>query len=118
MSIELIRCAGEKLGEALPAQCASCPFRDGNDAEWGVVVNKLRKAHGLKPVKPGSHIIKHARKSVRLETAMKGSDQFACHGSAYDENMQIRPAKEHRQCPGAVEFMKQWQHLTKSRSTT
>ena len=103
--VEFIACPGVGLGEALPAQCASCPFRDGNDEEWAAVVNRLRVANGLRPVKTKSKVIKHARTAVRIETGMLGRPNFACHGTAYDDKMNIRPLKDHRQCPGAVEFI-------------
>ncbi len=104
-------CSPGALGAALPVQCASCPFRDGNDAEWAAVVNRLRVASGLRPVKAGSKVIKRARTAVRIETGMLGKPNFACHGTAYDEKMNIRPLREHRQCPGAVEFIKNLESL-------
>lgn len=107
MSIELqAHTTGCGLGEVLPVQCASCPFKDGNDEEWAAVVNKLRVKHGLRPVKVKSRIVKHARTAVRIETGMIGTPQFACHGTAYDDKANLRPYSEHRQCPGAVEFIK------------
>lgn len=106
-------CVGGILGDSLPVQCASCPFRDGNNAEFAVIVNRLRKKAGMRQVLPTSKLVQQARSKVRVETAMIGTGRFACHHTAYDEDMNVRPLNEHRQCPGAVEFLTKWQILRK-----
>lgn len=88
----------------LPAQCASCPFRKDNDAEFCVIVNRLRKSEGLRPVKPNSKIVRTARSKVRIELLILCTGEFSCHGTVYNPDMTIKPMHEHRQCPGASEF--------------
>jgi len=99
------------LKNTAPAQCASCPFRKGNDAEWTTVVNRLRKTFGLRKVTAKSSVIKAARANVHMEVieqvCLLGRVQFACHCTAYDKDMNPRPPHEHKLCPGAVKFFKQ-----------
>lgn len=86
-----------KLPE-MAVQCASCPFRVGNHKEFGEVIQRLKIAHGQ-----GSRITNNDIICARL-TVLRDADSsgdFACHHSAYDENMKVRPQSEHRQCPGA-----------------
>ncbi len=108
MSLEIgtEKVIGSTLGPPVPVQCVSCPFRVGNDAEFAVIVNRIRKKHRLRPVKPTSRIVKEARANVKWDLFLNNTDKFACHASAYDENTNVRPASEHRQCAGAVELMK------------
>lgn len=91
----------------LPAQCASCPFHKDNDAEFSVIVNRLRKKEGMKPVVPHSKTVKEARSRVRLELLCLGTGEFLCHGTVYGEDMTIKPMSEHRQCPGAAKFFRE-----------
>ncbi len=83
----------------LTEQCASCPFREGNDAELGAVIGKLRDKFRVEgPVTLGA--IEHARAEVRADLRFSGD--FICHFTAYDlETGQRRPTTEARQCPGA-----------------
>lgn len=91
-----------KIAE-LPTPCASCPFRVGNDAEFGGVVKRLRDAQGI--TGPCTkRIVGFARASIMMDTRARGD--FACHGTAYDTEMEMRPAAELRQCPGAAKFYK------------
>jgi hypothetical protein len=74
----------------LPAQCASCPFTDGNDAEFAAVVARLDGSPA---------VARFARLKIRQECSLSG--EFACHGTVYDQAMRVRPRSAHRQCPGA-----------------
>ena len=95
MGRELFR---PKLPE-LKEQCPSCPFRDGNNAEFGAVVARLRRSFGDDtPVTPFD--IGYARIEGR-KTAMLTGD-FVCHCTAYDKDGKLKPRTEHRQCPGAT----------------
>ena len=78
-------------------QCASCPFRAGNDAEFGAVVARL-----LGTKKATKAQIKRTRDNVQHDVLMKMRPDFACHATAYDAEMDVRPISEHRQCPGAT----------------
>lgn len=104
------------LGEALKVQCVSCPFRDDNRAEFAVVVNRLRKLARMRQVLPHSKVVQETRTAVRMDVAMIGTGQFACHCTVYDESMKVRPRNEHRQCPGAVEYLKRWELLKNRRA--
>lgn len=80
-------------------QCPSCPFRVGNDAEFGEVIRKLRHALGMnEKVTPAD--IRHARLHIRFDAA---HGDFICHLSAYTPEMSSRPQAEWRQCKGATE---------------
>lgn len=80
----------------MPEQCVSCPFREGNDAEFGEVIKKLCAASGEPMTKTTAPIAKFM---LREETKHVGD--FICHQSAYDKDMNLRDAGEHRQCHGA-----------------
>ncbi len=86
--------------EEMREQCASCPFREGNDAEFGAVMRKLAKANGVRTrVDVGG-----ARFMVHREVEQMGD--FICHQTAYDKDMKLRDASEHKQCPGATRHHK------------
>lgn len=91
-----------KLKE-VEAQCASCPFRKGNDTEFGAVIQKLRDKIGM-PGKVTKSCVDHSRKAIRIE--LQSSGDFACHHAAYDNDMNERPRTELRQCKGATMFFK------------
>lgn len=81
----------------LKEQCVSCPFRDGNEVEFAQVVRKLD------PTLTGKKLLRHtlaARLKIRDEAKTIG--EFACHHTAYDADMNLRPEHERRQCPGAT----------------
>ena len=78
----------------MPAQCVSCPFRDGNRAEFQAVLTRLK---GQSVSKKNTAI---AVRLIKQEAALAG--EFACHQSAYSAVMKIKPRSEHRQCPGAA----------------
>ena len=82
-------------------QCVSCPFRAGNDKEFGEIVAKLQRLP-LAAIPP--FLIWHAR--MRIKEDLKFSGDFICHGTAYHKDMTRRPMKEARQCPGATEFFR------------
>ena len=97
-----------KLPE-LKDQCVSCPFRKGNDKEFAEILVKLSLKHGRNPdVTPETPpealraAIEFSRKLVEHDVQKVGD--FACHHTAYDENMNIKPVREHRQCPGATKY--------------
>jgi|GEM_PF-2100954 hypothetical protein len=100
----------------LPVACASCPFREGNDAEFAVIVNRLRKHEGLKPVVPHGSTVKQVRSKVRVELLMLGTGEFHCHCTAYNEDMTSKPLHAHRQCAGAAEWYRKY--LTDRRTLT
>lgn len=83
----------------VPEQCASCPFRTGNDAEWRAVVEKLRARLGLEG--PATATILRAGRYQVAQDVLGGSGEFACHHTVYDARMDLRDPREHRQCPGA-----------------
>jgi hypothetical protein len=74
-------------------QCSSCPFRIGNDKEFGAIVSKL------KGKKASRSLIAHTRLEVRMELEHTGD--FACHYTVYYDDMTMRPLTERRQCLGA-----------------
>ena len=82
----------------LAQQCASCPFRKGNDAEFGVIVDKLNRLYS------SDGTVEQVRFSV--EHSLEHGGDFACHLTAYTETMGRRPPHEHRQCPGATAAFK------------
>lgn len=84
-------------------QCASCPFKDGNDKEFGAIHRRLAAAAGV-PVHPVSVLTSRMR--VRADIANAPSGDFICHSSAYTPEMTRRPMTQARQCPGATEFYK------------
>lgn len=92
-------------------QCASCPFLEGNDEQFGKIVNALRakdaELHGKKPPKPASPaIIKRARASVKLDVLCRTPD-FACHASVYGPEMKVGDPRDWRQCPGATKLARE-----------
>lgn len=88
----------------VPVQCASCPFREDNNEAFACIVNRLRKTEGLRPVKPGSKVVKTARSKIRIDLLCLGSGEFYCHGTVYNEDMTTKPISEYRQCAGATAF--------------
>lgn len=85
----------------LKEQCVSCPFRVGNDEAFAEVVKKLAAVEGLEL--KGKRLMRQAfsaRMQVLHETQVRGD--FACHHTAYDADMKLRPESERRQCPGAT----------------
>ena len=92
-----------KLRE-MPEQCASCPFREDNDEEFGKIIQKLllmkeRREYRGKDLRVQTLI---ARTNIKHEVRDHG--EFHCHCSAYDDDMNVKPVHEHRQCPGATKF--------------
>jgi len=81
----------------MPEQCTSCPFRTGNDAEFGDVIKRMCAASG-EPMTKTTAL--RARFMLKMETEQAGD--FICHQSAYDKDMNLRDASENRQCPGAT----------------
>ena len=89
----------------LKERCPSCPFREGNNAEFGEVVERLRRKAGNAPVTKGQlfGITESARASVLARG--EGTGEFHCHQTAYQgPNMELTPVRERRQCPGATAF--------------
>lgn len=89
-----------KLREA-SEQCASCPFRLGNDADFGAVVKRLCKKHGM-PFTEESTL--NARSKIIQDSASNGD--FACHATVYGTDMKVKPIGEHRQCPGSTKWFR------------
>lgn len=87
----------------LSDQCASCPFREGNDPEFGEVVGKLAATMDLEEV-DNQDRTDMARARIKRDCTHSG--EFACHHTAYNEDMSEKPRSEHRQCPGAAEWYK------------
>lgn len=85
----------------LTVQCASCPFRKGNNAEFGAVLNRIRTKAGMKG-ECSKRDVGKARLQVMVDVMDRGD--FICHGTAYDAQMNQRPVTEFRQCPGATKF--------------
>lgn len=83
----------------MPEQCASCPFRIGNNAEFGAVVERLRAAEGIVGTLT-KKIVGFARTALWMDAVRTGD--FMCHCTVYDANMQIRPMADWRQCKGAT----------------
>jgi hypothetical protein len=88
----------------LSKQCASCPFLAGNEKEFGELVKKLYAKNGRPDVKPTPKQVFNARMNVTMEAGMRGD--FACHSTVYDQNMEVKPREDHRQCPGATKYFK------------
>ncbi len=88
----------------LAEPCVSCPFREGNDLEFGEIVRRLLRRNS-----PGERMtsekVAQVRASVRQE--LKTSGEFACHGTVYDEHMRLKPREGHRQCAGAAQCYRQ-----------
>jgi len=89
-----------KLPE-MPEQCASCPFRKGNDVEWAGVIAKLAASGGKSSVN-----FEQARKLVKLDINMMGGE-FHCHLTVYNADMTMKPMSEHKQCPGASRYYRE-----------
>lgn len=92
-----------KLKE-LPEQCASCPFKYDNEAEFKAVVQRLNASAGMVR-KVTSATTAHARMMIRIQTAKAGD--FACHCTVYDADMHPKDCDEYRQCPGATAFYRE-----------
>lgn len=82
----------------LGQQCPSCPFRNGNDREFGAIVEKLNELYSA------DGTVEQVRFSVRRDA--KSNGDFACHQTAYTETMDLKPESERRQCPGATAAFK------------
>ena len=83
-------------------QCVSCPF--GKDKrKFGEVMAKLAEANG-DPI-PAEELEERTQAAIdMIRMEVRGHGEFACHCSAYDENMGLRPMVERRQCPGALRY--------------
>lgn len=91
--------------EELKEQCKSCPFREGNDFDFGEVLNKLRVTTGQKPLKGWGLIgmAVNAKKQIRDEVTANGD--FICHHTAYEASGKAlinKDPRAFRQCPGAT----------------
>lgn len=86
----------------LAEPCVSCPFREGNDLEFGEIIRRLRLMQtGQKFSGPvTAEEVAYARNSVRKELEFSG--EFMCHGTVYDEHMRQKPSAGFRQCAGAA----------------
>jgi len=84
-------------------QCKSCPFLEGNDKEFGAVVNALKKKGGMGT--DDGHTVEEARENVKFDALQRGD--LACHATAYGPNMELQPRSEHRQCIGASKAYKE-----------
>lgn len=93
-------------------QCASCPFRDDNDAQFGTVLKALAKSSGVKRL--GSKVVKKARAMIKAETAVLGD--FCCHATVYGPDMVLRSAEDFRQCPGASKYYREQGLLLRKRT--
>ena len=91
-----------KLRE-VTTQCASCPFKIGNDGECIEIMQKLRVAHGISG-KVTKKDLTYFRIRVRMDIEHTGD--FACHHTAYTPEMKLRPVREMRQCKGATTAFK------------
>lgn len=87
----------------LSEQCASCPFRKGNDKEFAAIVRKLRKK--LSHTKTTKFDVAYARMAIYNEVVANG--EFSCHHTVYDEASNIKPPEEFRQCPGATKYYRE-----------
>lgn len=81
----------------LEKPCVSCPFSTGNDKEFSEVVKRLDPS--LKGI---SLIAATAAARINIEEEAKTRGDFSCHHTAYDKEMNIKPIREHKQCPGAA----------------
>lgn len=82
-------------------QCPSCPFRTGNNKEFGEIVNRLETSVGL-PGRVTRRQIGSVRLRIMSDVGQRGD--FACHLTAYNPDMTRKPTSEFRQCKGATEF--------------
>lgn len=98
------KCWVPKLSE-MPEQCSSCPFRIGNNEEFGKIVERLRKKHGVKGRMTNMHVF-HARMMIMEDLKRIGSGDFICHSTVYDPSMAARSPGEHKQCPGATAWFR------------
>lgn len=90
----------------VPEQCASCPFRVGNDTEFAKIVRILRQQSGIVGGITKA-IVRFARMSIRMDVSAQGGD-LACHYSAYDlQTGKTRPSQDWKQCKGASEFYRE-----------
>lgn len=94
-------CQTPKL-KPVKTQCASCPFRHGNNAEFGTIVKKVCESSRVKFTKKK---IANARMSIRIEC--NDRIDFACHNTVYESDMSLKDRSEHRQCVGATDFYMQ-----------
>jgi hypothetical protein len=85
----------------LPNQCASCPFRTGNDKEFQGVVDRL-KEKGIQATLDVPHNVDLSVVRFGIRLGVEAHGDFICHGTAYTKDMELRDRKEHRQCPGAT----------------
>lgn len=85
----------------LKEQCASCPFREDNNKEWGEIVQRLW-VKMCRPGKVSKFQIGVSRFEVMEDVRVRGD--FACHCTVYDEKMNQREPSEYRQCPGATAY--------------
>lgn len=81
--------------EEVAQQCASCPFRHGNDAEFGIIVSKLL-GHPA-----GQEDIQMTR--LKIWHDLRHTGDFMCHCTVYTADMTLRPEADFRQCQGATQ---------------
>ena len=83
--------------------CESCPFRHGNDQEFGAVITSLKKFKGDK-TPASARESKAARFRVKAERLFTG--EFCCHHSVYDADMSVKSNHHWKQCRGAAEYFR------------
>lgn len=92
-----------KLPE-LKEQCPSCPFRDGNDAEFGAIVQKFASLQAHRHIDGEDLRAETLVARARVKADVEQMGDFHCHCTAYDDEMNVKPLSEHRQCPGATRY--------------
>ncbi len=87
-----------KLPE-VAVQCASCPFREGNDDEFRAVLKKMLGA---------SVLTEEGLQDVRdeIKESLQYSGDFICHHTALKVGGELRPLQDRRQCPGATAWFR------------
>lgn len=96
------KCFLPKMKE-VSEQCASCPFRIGNDEEFRAILTKLRASKGLPGEITKSQAVR-SRAMIHDDCANQG--EFRCHHSVYNPDMTIKSVSEHRQCLGATKWFR------------
>jgi hypothetical protein len=82
----------------MPAQCASCPFLEGNTEQFKAICDRIAASSGEGPV--SLRQVAGARRRIRFEVLRNGD--FYCHSSVYNADLSMRPTDEWLQCPGAT----------------
>ncbi len=83
-------------------QCASCPFRLGNEVAFAAFLDGVDLVQNRSPAEVTAHY-----RGVSESCTVDGQGNFACHSTVYTANGKERPLHTWKQCKGATAYYRE-----------